>query len=166
MCHVFGHQKLQALNTSSNEQRVKAMAKIRKVEKNISSLEKRLKDTNRKKSEAYNTILRLKKQCGEEVHETWSLPKSNYFYLLNYFNFALKTCYMKFTSVVIESWFYYLYLERKLQVKGEFKSSLFSPNNYFFRLVMFFLVSHVHSLHNQMPLGLRDLVGSLWAFLE
>ncbi|XP_022155433.1 uncharacterized protein LOC111022580 [Momordica charantia] len=62
--------ELQALNTSSNEQRVKAMAKIRKVEKNISSLEKRLKDTNRKKSEAYNTILRLKKQCGKEMLST------------------------------------------------------------------------------------------------
>lgn len=41
---------------------------LEKVEKDISFLQKRFKDANRKKDEAYNTILKLKKQYGEEVY--------------------------------------------------------------------------------------------------
>ncbi|CAK9328682.1 unnamed protein product [Citrullus colocynthis] len=64
------------LNNSSfelRERQRKAIAEIRKVhaelekvEKDIRSLQKLLTDANRKKDEAYNTILRLKKQYGEE----------------------------------------------------------------------------------------------------
>ncbi|XP_022155437.1 proton pump-interactor 1-like isoform X2 [Momordica charantia] len=55
------------------EEQVQVNGKIRKVkkelervEKDICSLQQRFKDANRKKDEAYDTILRLKKQYGEE----------------------------------------------------------------------------------------------------
>lgn len=69
MQFVSVYQKLQALNSSSDnprEKQVAVKANIRKVEKSI-SLEKRLKDLNRKKAEVYNTILKLKKQSEEKV---------------------------------------------------------------------------------------------------
>lgn len=69
---------MQILNNSSfelRERQRKAIAEIRKVhaelekvEKDIRSLQKLFTDANRKKDEAYNTILRLKKQYGEEVY--------------------------------------------------------------------------------------------------
>ncbi|XP_022155411.1 proton pump-interactor BIP103-like isoform X2 [Momordica charantia] len=68
--------ELQELDYNSDELRedqIRVNAKIKKVkkelkkvEKDISSLQKCLNDTNRKNAAAYNTILKLKKQYGEE----------------------------------------------------------------------------------------------------
>ncbi|KAL0538277.1 hypothetical protein IC582_027289 [Cucumis melo] len=44
----------------------KTAKELEKVEKDISALQKRLIYTNRRKAEAYDTILKLKKQYGEE----------------------------------------------------------------------------------------------------
>lgn len=66
------------------EEQVQVNARIRKVkkelervEKDICSLQQRFKDANRKKDEAYDTILRLKKQYGEEVCITGHLQTLN-----------------------------------------------------------------------------------------
>lgn len=74
----FVHQKLQELYDSSDyirrrQARFRSKAKktakeLEKVEKDISALQKRLIYTNRRKAEAYDTILKLKKQYGEEVY--------------------------------------------------------------------------------------------------
>ena len=48
------------------------------IEKDIGSLQKVFTYANRKKDEAYNTILRLKRQYGEEVP---MITSSKYFYL-------------------------------------------------------------------------------------
>ncbi|KAE8646761.1 hypothetical protein Csa_004897 [Cucumis sativus] len=58
-------------NVIQEEARFRSKAKkttkeLEKVEKDISSLQKRFIYTNRRKAEAYDTILKLKKQYGEE----------------------------------------------------------------------------------------------------
>lgn len=74
----FVHQKLQEIYDSSEEMR-KKQAKVRskikktkkeleKLEKHIRSLQKHLMYTYRKMDEAYDTVLKLKKQYGEEVY--------------------------------------------------------------------------------------------------
>lgn len=69
--------QIEMLNNSSiqpRERQRKTITEIRKVnlelekvEKDIRSLQKLFTDANRKKDDAYTTILRLKKQYGEEV---------------------------------------------------------------------------------------------------